>query len=99
MRGEGGLGGEDNSAYKAQLAEALSRWEAERATTSDLQGRAAAAAGLHGKVRASAEAEADAAATIAQAEHELEAARAELDGERRGRADSEREVHALRLQV
>lgn len=95
MRGDRGRGGEDNEAYEAQLAEVLSRWEAERATTADLQGRAAAAAaaGLHGKVRASAEA----AATAAQAE--LEAARAELDMERRGRVEVEREVQALRLQV
>ena len=96
MRGDGGRGGsgEDSDAYKAQLAEVLSRWEAERATTADLQGRAAAAAaGLHGKVRASAEG----VATVAQAE--LEAARAELERERRGRAEAEQGVHALRLEV
>ena len=94
MRGDEDRGGEDDEAYKAQLAEVLSRWEAERATTADLQSRAAAAAGLDGKVRASGE-----AAATAVAQTELEAARAELEGERRGRVKLEREVHALRLQV
>ena len=107
MRGAGGRGtrsttGEDNEAYKAQLAEVLGRWEAERATTADLQGRAAAAAaataaGLEDRALSSAAAAAAAAAALAQAE--LESVREKLEAERRGRADAEREADALRLQV
>ena len=105
MRGAGGratgaAAGEDNAAYKAQLAEVLGRWEAERATTADLQGRAAAAAAATAaglEDRALSSAEAAAAAALAQAE--LESVREKLEAERRGRADAEREADALRLQV
>lgn len=95
MRGPGTLGGENNEVYEAELAEVLGRWEAERAKTADLQGRAATAAataGLQDRLRCTAE-----AATLAQAE--LETARGELEAEKRGRDKAEREIDALRLQV
>lgn len=90
MRGSGGEGG--NDAYQAQLAEVLGRWEAERAKTAELQGRAAAAAGLNDRVRSSAE-----AASFTQAE--LEEARGQLEAERRRGDAAEREMSALRLEV
>lgn len=100
VAGGSGGGGEDNEAYKAQLADVLGRWEVERAKTVDLQGRAAAAAaaaaGLEDGVRSSVGV-VEAKAEAAQAE--LESVRVELEAERRGRADAEREVDALRLEV
>lgn len=48
--------GEDKEAYEAQLAEALEIFEAKRAETADLQGLAAAQAGLE-SARAELEAE------------------------------------------
>ncbi|CAM9585270.1 unnamed protein product, partial [Scytosiphon promiscuus] len=50
MRGPGGRDGEDKEAYEAQLAEALGIFEAKRAETADLQGLAAAQAGLESQV-------------------------------------------------
>lgn len=70
------------------------RWEAERATTADLQGRAAAAAAadLHDKVRSS-------TGALARAQTELESVKGELEGEQRRRGVAEREMDALRGQV
>lgn len=68
------------------------RWEAERAATADLQGRAAAAVGLHDQVRAS-------AAELSRTQAELDSARSELEHERRRRDTAENELNDVRGEV
>lgn len=68
------------------------RWEAERAASAGLQGRAAAAAGLQSRLHAS-------AAELARTQGELESARGELALERSGRSHAENELNEVRKQV